>query len=258
MKLASERISPNVVRVTDSFYLECGWELFCYRVCAMQKDTRYLDLIDACGEPGCPICHMSLKMARRYVDSILYEYVNDPGVRDEIRKSRGYCNEHAWWMTEVHGAGLGVAILQRDIVQTVLELTETLPNGRSARSSAQELLKRLQPTAECPVCAHRRTMEDIALDTLLRHIGDQELAAALAGSAGLCLPHFSRALELVDDAEALKQLVALQQHMLAELRDDLAEFIRKNDYRFREEGFGKEGDSWRRAIGIVSGERGVR
>jgi Family of unknown function (DUF6062) len=224
----------------------------------MQEDTSYFDLIEACSEPGCPVCRASLKLARRYVDSILYEYVNDPGVRDEIRKSRGYCNEHAWWMPDVRGAGLGIAILQRDIVQMVLELTEALPNRRNTRKSAQELLKRLQPTAECPVCAHRRTMEDITLDTLLQHIGDEKLATALASSAGLCLPHFSRALELVDGAEALKRLVALQKNTLARLRDDLAEFIRKNDYRFRDEGFGNEGDSWKRAVGIVSGEHGVR
>lgn len=224
----------------------------------MQKDTGYFDLLEACSKPGCPVCYVSLKMARHYVDSILYEYVNDPGVRDEIRQSRGYCNEHAWWMLDVRGAGPGVAILQRDVVLTVLELTETLPNGRNARQSAQELLKRLQPVAECPVCAYRRTTEDITLNTLLQHISDKKLAAALAGSAGLCLPHFSCALELVDDAEALKQLVALQRCTLTELRHDLAEFIRKNDYRFRDEGFGKEGDSWRRAIGIVAGERGVR
>jgi len=224
----------------------------------MQKDTRYFDLIEACSESGCPICHISLELGRHYVDSILYEYVNDPDVRDEIRKSRGYCNEHAWWMLDVRGAGLGIAILQRDVIETVLDLTETWPNGRNTRQSAEELLKRLRPTAECPVCAHRREMEDIALNALLTHIGDPDLATALAGSAGLCLPHFLRALERVDDAEALKQLVALQRRTLTELRDDLAEFIRKNDYHFRDEGFGKEGDSWRRAIGIVSGERGVR
>jgi hypothetical protein len=224
----------------------------------MQKDMQYFDLLEACAEPGCPVCRLSLKLVRHYIDTILYEYVNDPGVRDEIRRSRGYCNAHAWWMVEVHGAGLGIAIIQGDIVQTVIELTETLSNGRNARQSAQELLQRLQPKAECPVCAHRRAMEDITLNMLLQHISDEKLATALAGSAGLCLPHFSRALELVENAETLKQLIALQRLTLTELRDELAEFIRKNDYRFRDEGFGKEGDSWRRAIGIVSGERGVR
>jgi hypothetical protein len=224
----------------------------------MQKDMQYFDLLEACAGPGCPVCRLSYKFVRRYVDSILYEFVNDPEVRAEIRQARGYCNEHAWWMLDVAGAGLGIAIIQRDVVETVLDVTQTLSDGRNARQGAQELLKRLQPAAECPACAHRRTMEDITLHALLSHIDDPDLTMALAGSSGLCLPHFSRALELVEDADTLKQLVALQRRTLTELRDELAEFIRKNDYRFRHEGFGKEGDSWRRAIGIVSAERGVR
>ena len=44
-----------------------------------------------------------------------------------------------------------------------------------------------------------------------------------------------------------------------DLRDafnaELAEFIRKNDYQFSAEGFGKEGDSWLRAIGMIAGSR---
>jgi len=50
----------------------------------MQKDTRYFNLLEACSEPGCPECRGSLKMARHYVDSKKYEYVNDPDVRDDI------------------------------------------------------------------------------------------------------------------------------------------------------------------------------
>jgi Family of unknown function (DUF6062) len=223
---------------------------------AVQKDMSYFDLVEACAEPGCPVCRLSLNLVRRYVGGILHEYVNDPGVRADFRQARGYCNEHAWLMSGGHG--LGVAILQRDVIETVLALIETLSDGYNGRQSPRELLRRVRPTAECPVCAHRRAMEDITLDTLLQHIGDEELAAALASSAGLCLVHFSRALELVEDADTLKQLVELQRYTLTELRDDLAEFIRKNDYRFRDEGFGKEGDSWRRSIGIVSGEYGVR
>jgi hypothetical protein len=34
----------------------------------------------------------------------------------------------------------------------------------------------------------------------------------------------------------------MQQSTLTRLRDELAEFIRKNDYRFRDEGKGREGD----------------
>jgi hypothetical protein len=179
-------------------------------------------------------------------------------VRDGIRQARGYCNEHAWWMAPDTVHQLGIGIIQQDMVETVLNMIETIPNGRATRHSAQGLLKRLRPTAKCPVCAHVRTMEDIALSALLEYMDDPDLAAALENSSGLCLAHFSRALELVREADALKRLVDLQRRTLTALRDELAEFIRKNDYHFRDEGLGKEGDSGRRAIGIVSGERGVR
>jgi len=37
------------------------------------------------------------------------------------------------------------------------------------------------------------------------------------------------------------------------LHAELAELIRKNDYRFMKEGLGKEGDSWLRALAMVIG-----
>ncbi len=224
----------------------------------MSRDMRYFDLLEACAQPGCPVCRLALQAGQRYLDSVLYEGVNDPGVREGLRQARGYCREHAWQLTNQTGHALGVAILQRDVVETTLEQTATTPLGRHARQRARRLLQRLQPTADCPACAYRRTTEDDVLRALLQYSDDEALAAALRDSAGLCLPHFRRALELVPDAGALHRLVDGQRRALARLRDELNEFIRKNDYRFRDEGFGPEGDSWQRAIGIVSGERGER
>ena len=44
----------------------------------------------------------------------------------------------------------------------------------------------------------------------------------------------------------------------AVLRAELDEFIRKNDYRFQSEGMGAEGDSWKRAVGLMTGRPGSR
>lgn len=221
----------------------------------MKTDTLYLDLLDACAETGCPVCRLSLKSMRRYMDSIMYECVNDPGVRAELRAARGYCNVHAWWLAEGHGHALGVAILQRDVVNVVLGLLEAAPAGRHARQRAQDLLKRLRPTAECPACAHRGAMEDLALKTLLEHVGDEPLTEALTRCGGVCLPHFARAVELAQANDALAHLVDLQRRTLSALRAELDELIRKHDYRYIDEGFGQEGDSWRRAIAMLCAER---
>ncbi len=223
-----------------------------------KKDRLYSDLLEACAKPGCPLCRVSLGFVRSYLDSTMYERVNDFGVRGTLRDARGYCNTHAWMLTEGHGVVLGTAIILRDVLNAVLEATDVAPLGRGARQYAQEILRRLRPTAECPACAHRRMMEDIAIRTLLKYLDDPHLATALFKTSGLCLPHFSRALELVEDAEQLKQLLRFQRQALQGLHDELSELIRKHDYRFADEGFGAEGDSWLRATGIVSAERDVR
>ncbi len=36
--------------------------------------------------------------------------------------------------------------------------------------------------------------------------------------------------------------------------ENLAEFIRKSDYRFRDEAIGKEGDSYKRAADMIKGK----
>jgi len=223
-----------------------------------KKDWLYSDLLEACTKPGCPLCRVSLAFVRSYLDGTMYERVNDSGVRAALRAARGYCNAHAWMLTEGLGVALGVAIIQRDVLHTILEATDVAPLGRGVRQYAQDILRRLRPTAECPVCVHRRTMEDIAIQTLLKYLDDARLAAALDEASGLCLPHFSRALELVEDSEQLQRLLRFQRRALERLGDELSELIRKRDYRFKDEGFGEEGDSWLRATGIVSAERGAR
>ncbi|HDQ71203.1 MAG TPA: hypothetical protein ENN19_03785 [Chloroflexi bacterium] len=188
----------------------------------------------------------------------MYEHINDPDVRADLRDARGYCNTHAWMLTERHGVVLGMAIIQRDLLNAVLEAIDVAPLGRGVRQYTRNILQRLRPSAECPACVHRRTMEDIAIQTLLKYLNDARLATALDETSGLCLPHFSRALELAQDSEQLERLLSFQRRVLERLCDELSELIRKHNYCFQDEEIGQEGDSWLRALGITSAERKVR
>ena len=53
----------------------------------MNKHTLYYNLRDAFAEEGCPICRLCSQAVDRYLDHLLYESVNDPGVRRNIRRS---------------------------------------------------------------------------------------------------------------------------------------------------------------------------
>ncbi len=240
------------------------------------KPFSYFDVLEACTQPGCPFCRLCEKSVNSYLDALLYEQVNDPDTRGMLHQSLGFCNEHAWRLPEINtGVSLGIAIIYNDLISRVSEKLQHVrymrPNGFSLRQ-AQELLdrgkpseateeavRRLQPQAECPTCAHRNTMETISLEAMLEALPhDEQMQTALKASTGLCLPHLRRALELTRDEAAFNILLRIVQEKLAGLRADLNEFVRKNDYRFNKEGFGKEGDSWRRAIGIMVGAKGVR
>ena len=78
---------------------------------------------------------------------------------------------------------------------------------------------------------------------------------ALQASDGLCLPHLRLALEQVREVPLLETLLRIQREKLGGLRAELDEFIRKNDYQYAGEGFGKAGDAWLRAIGMLVGRR---
>jgi hypothetical protein len=239
----------------------------------MKKHTVYYNLRDALVREGCPVCHIVLRGVAHYLDGLLYESVNDPGVRKALREARGFCNEHAWQLREIGGA-LGIAIIHRDVIETVMASirrgryrpTWSLPlqrlqgalRGDQPAVATADLVTVLEPQEECPACRQRRIMEDDYLNTLLQHLDDEGLAPALRTSAGLCLPHFRRALQLVRDEETFRRVVEWQLDCLERLHGELDELIRKHDYRFVGESFGTEGDAWIRAITQVSGEKGVR
>ena len=53
------------------------------------------NLIEACRQPGCPVCRVEEHSVERYLDNQFYENVNNPDFRNTLRLSIGFCREHA-------------------------------------------------------------------------------------------------------------------------------------------------------------------
>ena len=168
------------------------------------------------------------------------------------------------------GAALGIAILTRDVIKTLLRVLDSSPSSQDAetgwqslrsilgreRSSkvGEQLAEELSPQAPCPACAHSRSLEGHYLSTLVEHLdGPGGLGQVYGKSDGLCLAHLCRSLERVPTDACARRLVAAQRSVWLRLDGELGEFIRKNDYRFRDEEFGAERDAWLRALEAVSG-----
>ena len=241
------------------------------------KHTLYYALLDACKPGGCPICVMTQGAVARYLESVLYENVNDPPTRDAVIQARGYCNNHSWALREMQGA-LGVALMYRDVLRHVAEELESMPSsGRldlfgaqgqgslfdrlTARAGGSEANGKGQVAADphraCPACQTRDRYEQTYLETLLDHVEDEEMQRSFRASGGLCLIHLDRVATARNDA-APRRLFALQRACMAALHDELSEFIRKHDYRFQGERIGAEGTSWLRAVEMVAGKPGIR
>ncbi|MCX7855742.1 MAG: DUF6062 family protein, partial [Anaerolineae bacterium] len=137
----------------------------------MTENTRALhDLREALSQPGCPVCRLVERDTGRYLDNLLWENVNDPGLRQEIRRALGFCREHTRVLVSRPGVSLGLALIARDVWGEIQRATETArpsaPRARRARaaSPATGLLTRLTPQGECPACAYARAMEGLYLD----------------------------------------------------------------------------------------------
>lgn len=236
----------------------------------MTNSTAY-KLIEACHEQGCPVCRLEQQAAERYLDNHFYENVNSPAWRDRLRLSLGFCHEHAWLgVNQRLGDALGYTIIYHDMINTVInKLDEESAPAQTSRRWASllgqvpeqmrmligKILSAITPRKGCPVCEQRDEVSRMVLSVLADELGTSGMTEALQASEGLCLPHLRRVLEHVQDRSACETLLTIHREKLASLRTELAEFIRKSDYQVIQEGFGKEGDAWLRAVGMVTGSR---
>ncbi|MBL8162124.1 MAG: hypothetical protein JNJ61_09070 [Anaerolineae bacterium] len=223
---------------------------------------NYYDLIDACALPGCPVCRLCESDARRYLDALLYEYVNEKETHLTVRASRGLCATHSAHMIEFGASVLGIAILHSSILYELLNIIDTPAKAPSAfarlRGGGSPLADRLEPTAACPVCEALERAERLHLRTLAEHLDDPRLLEALRASAGLCLPHLRDALRAAPNAATQEQLIALHEAIWRKLKSELETFALKYDINHADKAMGAEGDSWRRAAQLLAGLPAVR
>lgn len=239
----------------------------------MSKHTKYIpyydDIVEAMATPGCAFCKLQRRAAERYLDAFLWESVNDPRPRRQVSAARGFCRDHAWLLVRP-GAALSTAIVYHDVVAAVLNAVQTTPavekrsfwqqlrslwGGKSGGNRDDDrIVQVLQPQQPCPVCENAAEIEGHLCATVLAAMRrSDDFLVHYRTSSGLCLAHFGALIGATSQPEQRRALIDVQLAIWEALRVELAEFIRKNDHRFREETFGVERDSWERAIALTSG-----
>ena len=184
-------------------------------------------LLEALRRPVCAVCDRTSTAGRTYLAGVLADGVNDVGVRDLWRRSGGLCAEHWRVWRGLDSPPLPTAILMHDLLGAHL----AAPPARRA----------------CPACAVAEDTERRTLATLAR-LRPAALDAALPEDARgfLCLAH----LDALPVGAARDRFT----ERLHALRAELAEAIRRADYRFAGEPAGGERDAWLRAIRVYGGD----
>jgi hypothetical protein len=226
------------------------------------KPLNYYDFLEYFSGPGCLICHLVERDVERYIDALMYEYVNAPMTHEAMRASRGLCAQHSSQLINYGASVLGIAILQAAVLDELLNVT-TSSNGsalsrlRIGSRKGGALAENLEPDAPCMACETLTKKQQLHVDALAAHIDDADIAAAYRGSVGLCLPHFRQTLRAAPNAANLEILVSIQTEIWGRLKSELDDFARKYDINHADQHMGAEGDSWRRALYLIAGDRDV-
>ncbi|MBF6614857.1 MAG: hypothetical protein IVW55_17255 [Chloroflexi bacterium] len=232
---------------------------------AAPMEATAFNLLDAMRQPGCPICKLVSKMVFSYLDGISYESVNDPGVREELQRSLGYCAMHGQQWLGMRDA-LGTAIIYKAVLERVLRTLQarvapmseadrgwpvlgatgesslidrlqsflgSAGGEHSGTEPGSTLARELEAEAPCPACDYTVKLEESMADAFAKGLAHPPFMDAYRHhDMGLCLPHFRQVLRLVSAPDLLHAAVQVQEACLMRTCTELAEVIRKHDYRY--------------------------
>jgi hypothetical protein len=195
----------------------------------------------------CPLCRVAHKLDAEYMWHFFDEYSGQDRALDELRRSCGFCREHADTLRRIEVDGLrstlGISKVYLDTLEGIAAELEALAAGNDVEH------------AQCPACADREEGVRKNARYLLDELAENERSRQLfVESPGLCMRHFDLVWETIEtDERAL--VLEVQRHSVSVLLDDLKEHIAKHDHRRKGEPKGAETDSWIRAIRLTAGWR---
>jgi hypothetical protein len=230
------------------------------------KWIGFYKLRDALAQPGCAVCRVVTDSCRRILGDLFHEFVNDPTTRSWLQDANGFCNWHAWMAVQLPDPSSGLATIYETILVAMLNRFARLEERSAAPQHGNGILglllgsehstspRLLERAGECQICRRAEENEASCLEELITWIDDEEMRAAFDASFGLCLPHLDLLIARFDGHENLATLIELERRKCETLLEELREYLRKLDYRYADEPFGDEQDSWRRVVELLVGK----
>ena len=201
---------------------------------------------------GCPFCAIYNKLENNELDLILGASMMEPDVRIKTNKT-GFCRTH-YDMMFVRKNRLGMALTLESHLE---ELKRELKDGGLGGEMGNKPIKRISQLEQtCYVCERIAFNFDHMIETaVLLWETDEAFPAKLQSQPYFCLPHYRMLLQYGQHRlskkkmqEFAKQVEAIEEGYLEELKDDVSWFCKKFDYRYDEEPWYNSKDSVERSM----------
>lgn len=214
------------------------------------------ELVEAMVRPGCPVCAALDVADKRWIDSFWREGRFDRGARRRFYAAGGFCREHAWRLhesVEKAAAGSAIADVYGNLAGMDLDRLAEVSDGLASARRRRRL--HLTRKAECPACVERKRDLERNAYFLTEALQEESVRGRYVRSDGLCFEHLAAVAEYAstEAPDVAAFLLDDWRRRLTELRDQLAEYDRKRDYRYKHEPRGDEQHSWTDAIARYAG-----
>jgi len=215
---------------------------------------------------GCPICGICARSLERFYFWFVVESYYNPSMIEELKKSYGFCKEHAWKLIET-GRDYIIGVMFEYLTEsTKIKLEHFLKEIRSSKASKksryrwklrrgdfEKIRETLGHRSQCPACESVELNEKYATGQFLAVLKEQEMKDLYVKSGGLCFHHLQQVLSISDESEAVF-LIEDEIKRSQRMNDELGEFLRKVAYQHRNEPQGAEQNSWIRAAEFFVGK----
>ena len=219
----------------------------------------------------CPFCILHKKLEGEILDYILGPSYMEEDVRSQTDKL-GFCKEHYRQMFN-GGNRLGLALMlethikkiNRDMEELLYQELASLENKKKlfAKNSAVSPFAEYETVLKdsCYACSRMDDRMNSYFSTFF-HLWktEEEFRNKVKNGNGFCLEHFGRILQEGKDklnpdtySQMVQVLIPIQKNNFKRLEEELEWFIKKFDYRFKDEPWKNSKDSVERGILKTSG-----
>jgi len=194
---------------------------------------------------GCPVCRLRSAVERHILEFLTGGAVMEPDVRIQTNQ-QGFCKLHYTQLLDMQNKLCAALMMQSRLDELMMKL------------SLQKLSEKDVNT--CYVCGHAEKSMEQLLDTIVKtYSKEPDFRADFDCQPMLCLPHYiqcvgaaRKALKKSDCENFCRSANAVTKRGLEELRNDVAWFCEKYDYRNTDKPWGGAKDSLERGVFMLT------